>query len=118
MRGIVSPVERSEGTRAVNVSGVWISEPRDGGTTTSESSLPRRSDPAIGASRSPLGDFWGVIEFDAQDRVLTALRLHSWVKYFYDLTRLNGGHNLNDLGNHCEVRFESVIRCPDDDDGD
>jgi hypothetical protein len=39
------------------------------------------------------------------------------VKNFCDLTRLNGRHNLNDLGSHCEVRFESVVRRPDDDDG-
>jgi hypothetical protein len=40
------------------------------------------------------------------------------VKYFYDLTRLNDGHNLSDLGDHCEVRFEPVVRRADDDDGD
>ena len=44
------------------------------------------------------------------------LRLHVWVEYFDDLARLDGGQNLNDLRNHCDMSLESVVRCPDDDD--
>ena len=45
-----------------------------------------------------------------------ALRLHVWVKYFDDLTRLDGGQNLSNLRNHCDVGLESVVRGPDNDD--
>jgi len=44
------------------------------------------------------------------------LRLHIWVKYFDDMTRLDGGQDLDDLRNHCDVGLESVARRPDDDD--
>ena len=49
----------------------------------------------------------------ACDRVL---RLHVWMKYLDDLTRLDGSQNLNDLRNHCDMRLKSVVRRPDDDD--
>lgn len=72
--------------------------------------------PCVYRSIEALGDFWGVIEFDTHRSRL--LRLHLWVKYFYDLTRLNDGHNLSDLEDHSDVRFEPVVRRADDDDGD
>ena len=47
-------------------------------------------------------------------RLYRWLRLHLWVKDLDDLTGSNDGEDLDDFGNHCEVCFESVVRCPDD----